>query len=94
MLHAPKFRFYGKAIFNDNINEDVEGSGSGLGQGGGLRTWDGSDLMRVLFGLLFCVWKKSNDRDKNGDTCACRGNKLWTIIWVRPVMYVAAVGVR
>ncbi|CAN0078250.1 unnamed protein product [Pylaiella littoralis] len=45
VYNAGKMRFYGKTIFNDNINEDVEGSGSGLGQGGGLRTWDGSDLI-------------------------------------------------
>lgn len=35
-------RFYGKAIFNDNINENL---GYGQNQGGALRTRDGSDLM-------------------------------------------------
>lgn len=35
-------RFYGKTIFSDNINENL---GGGQNQGGGLRSWNGGDLM-------------------------------------------------
>ena len=44
-MRVPNRRFYGTTIFNDNVNEDVPGPGSGLGQGGGLRTWNGADTM-------------------------------------------------